>query len=268
MDRTTRILQHLKQDGRGLEIGPSHAPVAPRAKGFNVKILDHLPAEGLREKYRPLVPDVSAIEEVDYVWNGEPFADLVGPGTRFDWIIASHVIEHSTCLISFLNDCASILAEGGVIALVVPDKRYCFDAFREKTGLGKVIDVYAGRPSRHSAGTAAEFYLNIATKKGAITWHAMAAPGGMTLLHGLDDARRAINEIERNNAFIDLHNWVFTPTSFRLIVEDLYQLGYTTLREAALAPTLGHEFFVWLSREGRGPQIDRPLMLEMNGREV
>ena len=98
MDRRSRILQHLNQRGRGLEIGPSHAPIAPKSKGYNVKILDHLPAAQLREKYAPLVADVSAIEEVDYVWSGEPFAELVGPKTRFDWVIASHVVEHSTCL--------------------------------------------------------------------------------------------------------------------------------------------------------------------------
>ena len=268
MDRSDRIMQHLRRDGLGLEIGPSHAPIAPRAKGYNVRILDHLPADKLREKYAPLVPDVSAVEEVDYVWSGEPFAELVGPSTRFDWVIASHVIEHSTCLVSFLNDCDSVLKRDGTIALAVPDKRYCFDAYREKTGLGKVIDVYAHRPTRHTAGTAAEFYLDAVTKNGIITWHAMAPPGGLRIMHGLEDARRAIDDIEQNGTFIDLHNWVFTPSSFRLIVEDLYQLGYSKLREMAFVPSLGHEFFIWLSPSGAGPGMARQTLLEMNSREV
>ena len=50
---------------------------------------------------------------------------------RFDLVLASHVLEHTTSLIDFLNECTPLLADNGVLALVVPDHRYCFDRFRE-----------------------------------------------------------------------------------------------------------------------------------------
>src|SRR6266566_3060251 len=39
-----------------------------------------------------------------------------------------------------LDDCDSLLKKGGVLSLVVPDKRYCFDRFRPLTDVGRVID--------------------------------------------------------------------------------------------------------------------------------
>jgi hypothetical protein len=87
-ERHQKILHHIDPARPGLEIGPSHRPTLTKAKGHNVKILDHATQDELREKYRTHGVDIAAIEAVDYVWNGERYRDLVGPKTRFDWIIA------------------------------------------------------------------------------------------------------------------------------------------------------------------------------------
>ncbi|MET0688001.1 MAG: methyltransferase domain-containing protein [Methyloceanibacter sp.] len=112
------VFRHLNAAGAGLEIGPCHNALAPKREGYNVKILDHLSSDGLRKKYDGHAGvDTTSIEEVDYVWSGQPFADLTDE--RFDWITASHVIEHTTCLITFINDCASILRPDGILSLVI-----------------------------------------------------------------------------------------------------------------------------------------------------
>ena len=67
------------------------------------------------------------IEVVDYVWNGEPFAALVGQKHVFDWIIASHVIEHSPCLITFLNNGLAVLLQ--------------FNGFAIATGIASLVIV-------------------------------------------------------------------------------------------------------------------------------
>ena len=79
-------------------------------------------------------------EEVDFLWDGRPYVELIGRRHAYDWIIGSHVLEHTTDLLGFLNDCDSLLKKGGVLSLVVPDKRYCFDRFRPLTDVGRVID--------------------------------------------------------------------------------------------------------------------------------
>jgi hypothetical protein len=44
-----------------LEIGSSHCPLAANRDGFNVRILDHLDALGLRCTYVAHVVDIAAI---------------------------------------------------------------------------------------------------------------------------------------------------------------------------------------------------------------
>jgi hypothetical protein len=60
----------------------------------------------------------------------------------------------------------------------------------------------------------------------------------------------------------DVHNWCFVPHSFRLLVNDLYVLGYTKMREVSFHPTEGCEFYVALGRHGKGPPMSRYELLE------
>ena len=123
MTREEIILKHIKRNGRGLEIGPGCAPIAPKKRDFRVHVLDHCDKNALIEKYRPHGINVENIEEVDFVWDGRPYVELIGRRHVYDWIIGSHVLEHTTDLIGFLNDCDSLLKKDGVLSLAVPDKR-------------------------------------------------------------------------------------------------------------------------------------------------
>src|SRR2546421_424300 len=111
MTREEIILSHIKRDGLGLEIGAGCAPLAPKKQGFRVHVLDHCDKEALIEKYRPHGIAVENIEEVDFVWDGRPYTELIGRRHVYDWMIASHVLEHTTDLIGFLNDCDSLFKE-------------------------------------------------------------------------------------------------------------------------------------------------------------
>jgi len=73
-------MHQLKSDGLGLEIGPSHRPIAPKKHGFNVQIVDYMSAEQLRAKYADAGHgvEIENIEEVDFVWQGQPLPDFIG----------------------------------------------------------------------------------------------------------------------------------------------------------------------------------------------
>jgi hypothetical protein len=221
------ILRGIDKATPGLEIGPSHRPVAAKRDGFHVHILDHLDAAALRAKYATHGVDIDAIEEVDYVWSGQPLDALVGRD-RFTWIIASHVIEH------------------------VPDKRYCFDCERENSSLGRIIDVAQAQSTNHSPGTAAEYFLKVRRKGGLIAWNERHQ-GTLEPVHGLEDAVQAMAKV-REGHYFDLHSWVFTPDSFRQIIRDLHDLQFTGLREQHFHPTRGCEFFVTLAKPTTGSQ--------------
>jgi hypothetical protein len=50
---------------------------------------------------------------------------------------------------------------------------------------------------------------------------------------------------------------VFHTYSFRLILDDLYCLGFTPFREISFLPTKGCEFFVTVGRKGQGIGLER-----------
>ncbi len=254
MDRRETILEGLALDGLGLEIGGGYGPIAAGDPALRVKSLDHLDRAGLIAKYEKANVDISRIQPVDYVWSGQRYLDLVGE-TRFDWILASHVIEHVPDLVGFVNGCAEVLTPDGRLSLVVPDKRREFDCYRPPSGLGGVIDAHLENRRLSSKGLAAEFALNIALLDGRDTWLDQDR-GTPQFLYGLDVARAMMNSLDEGG-YIDIHAWVFTPHSFRLLIEDLYGLGLSHLREASFTPSDQCEFFIQLSRDGAGPGIDR-----------
>lgn len=255
MDRKKRLLESLDLTRPGLEIGPSHSPVAPKRLGYRVQTIDHLDRSGLVEKYRDHGVDVESIEEVDFVWNGTTYADLTGGRNQYAWIIASHVIEHTPDLIGFINQCDDILGEQGILSLAIPDKRFCFDFYRPITGLGAVIDSSLRKDTIHPPGPVVEYFLNVVSKDGSIAW-GDTREGKYQLVHTLDDAKRGM-ATAIDGTYLDIHRWCFVPHSFRLMMQDLYDLGLIKLREVAFFGDSGSEFFMSLGRHGSGLPMER-----------
>lgn len=204
MNRTEIVLKHIDKDGHGIEIGPCHNPIASRKKGYNVHVIDHLDREGLIAKYRDHHIDLDRIEEVDFVWRGENYTDLTGKSKYYDWIIASHVIEHTPDFIGFLNNCDSVLKDDGVLSLVVPDKRYCFDHYRPVTGIARIVDSHYQNSRIHTAGTAAEYFLNVVSSEGNIAWNSSVS-GDYSFVHTLEDSLQAMKSVLDEQAYLDLH---------------------------------------------------------------
>lgn len=224
------VARYAPKAGPGLEIGPSHSPLAPKADGFHVEILDHATAPELRTKYRNAGVNIDHIEDVDFVWRGEPLSETIGRRGCYDWIIASHVIEHTPDLLGFLVGCQELLRETGRLILVIPDKRYCFDHFQKLTSTGDVLDAHQLGRTRPSPGRVFDHYANAVGKGGArtISWH-RHAPGRLRLVHGLDGARGAWRGAQTSNEYVDVHNWRFIPESFRLVIDDLRDLDLLEL---------------------------------------
>jgi len=256
MSREDKALYAVNRKGLGLEVGPSHNPIAPKKRGFNVHILDHASAEDLRTKYRGHDVNLDNIEEVDFVWTGQRLSELIGRTECYDWIIASHVIEHVPDLISFLQQCEALLKADGVLSLVIPDKRYCFDHFSPPTSTGQLLDAWAERRTRPSHGQVFDFFANASKRDGSITW-GPGAGGANALAHTFAEAREIWTLSCTTSEYIDIHCWRFVPASFRLLLADLQALGLTGLGIKAEFDTTGCEFFVSLGKGGNPANFSR-----------
>jgi predicted SAM-dependent methyltransferase len=267
MNRKEKVLRHINKNGQGVEIGPSHSPVAPKKEGYKVHIIDHMSREQLIAKYKDHHVNLENIEEVDFVWRGENYSELTGKDKYYDWIIASHMIEHTPDFIGFLNDCDTILKDDGVLSLVVPDKRYCFDHYRPITGISQIIDNHLQKTTIHTPGTVAEYFLNVVSKAGNIAWDS-SATGKHTFVHSLEDALQGMKSVLNENAYLDVHAWCFVPHSFRLIVHDLLGLGLIPFQEVGFFQTEGCEFYVTLGRNGQGINRSRLEILDIIESEI
>ena len=258
LSRAEALLAPLDRSASIFEVGPSYNPIAPKADGWKTSVLDHTTRAELVKKYRghPGV-DVSSIEDVDFVWTGGPITDAVPARLHgaFDAFIASHVIEHTTDMVGFLDSAARLLTPDGVVILAVPDKRFCFDYFRPLTTTGEVLEAHAAPRSRHTRQICFE-HLAYAVKSGGTGAWGQMPTEALSFFHSLARARDLFSTASEDpsSPYVDMHAWKFTPASFELLMLELARLGETDWRVDRLTPTLGCEFYVWL-RRGRGKAV-------------
>ncbi|PYS98670.1 MAG: hypothetical protein DMF63_14870 [Acidobacteria bacterium] len=268
LTREEKLLLHLKKDGAGVEIGASHAPIAAKRDGYNACVIDHATREELIEKYKDEGVKLENIEEVDFVWRGESYAELTGKKKYYDWIIASHVIEHVPNLVGFINSCDEILNDTGILSLAVPDVRFCFDHFRPISGLSKALDAHYQRHIAHTPGSIAEFTLNLVKRADEPGWRENTLlPERYSFTNTTESVIERLGEATAGGDYVDCHAWTFTPHSFRLMMQDLYDLGLIKMREVGFFPSDGCEFFVALSRNGKGTGLSRLELLQEVKRE-
>ncbi len=257
MDRRETLMSMFNPAGRGLEIGPGFNPLIPKASGLPIETVDHATATELREKWKddPRV-DVSKIEEVDYISHGASIAEAVGKRGHYDYVFASHVIEHATDLLGFLKDCQALLKPNGILVLAIPDKRRCFDVFRPRSSTGAVLQAHLEGRTRHTPGEVFDYYAHYALRDGEIAW-AAGHDGELSFEYDLPRAQEAYNQARISEAYQDVHAWCFTGSSFRMVVSDLNALGELDLREQAFGEAPGIEFYISLSRQAAGCPYDR-----------
>lgn len=257
---TTRadvLLQSVPRTASIIEVGASYNPVAPKKQGWKSKTIDVGTRSEIIKKYGDLGLEgalLENIEEVDFVWRDGALIDAVPSqlhGT-FDAFIASHVIEHQPDLVAFLDCAERLLTSTGVVVLVIPDKRYCFDYFRPLAMTGDVLDAHRIRRTRHSKKTIFNSSAYTVSADGRIAWgqepiqdlsfsESLEAAYSEFLTRGEDEA----------SPYVDMHAWQFTPASFELLILELARLGVVDWQVDSISPTVGCEFNVWLRRGGR-----------------
>ncbi len=245
----------MDTSGVGLEIGPSYNPIAPKAAGFDVRILDHAPREALVDKYREAglsQAELDRIEEVDYIWTGGPITDAIPPDQQFDYIVAAHVIEHTTDLVGFLNSASALLTDHGVLSLIVPDKRYTFDRARPLSTTGQVVEAHLTPQLFHGPAAFVDTHLYSMRDRGdGMVWDAATKIDLGLANCSWQAVRHTISRVTTDQFYHDIHRWVFTPDSLELMLSDVYQLGFTDMVADEIASTNSYEFFATLSRSGK-----------------
>ena len=212
-----------------------------------VLYVDYASAEVLRANFRH-PGDPADIVEVDIVWGDRSLRECVGKPV--DYVVASHVIEHVPDLIGWLLELYGVLTPGGVVCLAVPDRRNTFDIRRPVSLPGEMMEAFLQQhrmPSLRQVFDAAALSKN---SPEAETWRAGDTAEGLPveIVQRLPPARDMVKGLALNAAYVDVHCWVFTASSFLDTAEALHAMGYFPFVIDAFYPTEGNsiEFIVRL----------------------
>ena len=221
---------------RGVEIGPLMTPLIRREDG-DVRYIDRAPTAELRRWYSsdPKV-DLNKIVEVDYVWDEKPLSQCLG-GEVFDYCVGSHVVEHIPDVITWLQEIAVILRPGGVLSLVVPDKRYTFDILRRTSALEDVVAAFVSRLRKPSPRQIFDHFSHFTEVDTVALWDGKVDVESLRPEKTGAAALAIAREAHASGKYIDSHCWVFTPDSFLALLKEIDNLGLLDFDVAAFFPT-------------------------------
>lgn len=244
--------------GHGLEIGPLHQPLLSRDETA-VQYTDLYDRDGLLKAYEghQQVPP-EAIPEIDFpLWDGSRVRTLeeaTKEGAPFDWVVASHVVEHVPDLVGWLQQVEAVTTPTGALVLVVPDRRYTFDAHRPPTTMGQILQAYDAGDNVPSVRAVYDHH-RAAVVANAKKLHHSGPSEAETCVHDLGYVRTQMEKARRGE-YVDCHVWTYTDSSFPEIIAELRRLGLTDWSVESLTPTPENdiEFYVVL-RRGLSPDL-------------
>jgi hypothetical protein len=120
----------------GLEIGASDLPTVT-VKPNRCRYADFRSKEEMASLWNL---DPHTVPDVDYVVRRDrPLSQQIPPD-RYGYIVLAHVLEHVADPIGYLADLGGLLAPGGVLLVILPDKRRTFDDARPVTPLEHLLN--------------------------------------------------------------------------------------------------------------------------------
>lgn len=219
---TLREQMTNRLSGVGIDIGALHRPMVTHP-GMKVTYVDRLTLDEMKAHYPELseyplkAPDI--IDDAQHLW-------LIRKETC-DFVIASHVIEHMSDPIGALKAWFRVLRRGGLLYLVVPDKRYIFDRDRPLTELQHLIE---------------DHELGLEERQARDWYHFVEYAERVDKVEGLEAAANAADDLVKRGYSIHYH--CFTPESFHDLL--IYVLENHCSMEITAGPRIDpqdkHEF--------------------------
>ncbi|HBK04719.1 MAG TPA: hypothetical protein DDZ81_02520 [Acetobacteraceae bacterium] len=260
MDRSEFLLRGIDHaTAHGIEIGPFYNPIAPKAAGWNTTVVDFTDQDGLLQTAtthsNATIREMAGnIEAVDVVWRDVRLdeACLRKRPEGFDYLIASHAIEHFPDIITFFQEVSALARPDFILSLAVPDCRMTFDFFRPLSTSGEALRAHREQRTMHTPENMFEAWAYMINLNGAGAW-LPSGQGTLELTTPLADAydkyakyRRCITD--GTQSYVDAHCWIFTPNSFLLMVLELHALGLIDFVVTELEPGEGSEFWVQMRK--------------------
>ena len=255
-ERQTRVLARIDPTRTaGLEIGPLDRPLVTREMG-PIAYVDRATTAQLRQHYEG-DPGVNAdqIVDVDFVHGNRPLVETVGRAD-FDYVVASHTVEHVPDVVGWLRQVAGVLRVGGILSLVIPDKRFTFDYLRPTSSPSEMVDAHfwtSSRPTFRQVFEGLAVSVDLDLDK---AWSGSLDIRELAFRHteeaALNFARRAME-----GEYVDAHCWVFTPQSFFDALRFFIRMDLFDYRVVSFIDTPRAELEFYVALEKLPPTSDQ-----------
>ena len=214
---------------QGLEIGAFDIPFVEPGKGncdyADFRTCDELKALALK------------FDNIDKNYIVRPSYDLRNGYDQirkeYDWICASHVMEHVPDLLGWLKILQAKLKPNGILFLVVPDKQYTFDFHRSETRFSDVMYYHRNGITKPAYRQVFDhIYYASTVPSPAEIWNGVSIPPpAKNLTEALSEAERSLSE------YVDVHCSVHTPVTFSKLAFEMFEADVVKLQLHALRPT-------------------------------
>jgi len=228
----------IPSTGSALEIGPFCKPLL---RGHGVKYFDVMDKLALDQRARDIGLQDQLAPHIHFV---SPVGDLSVVDETFDYVLSSHCLEHQPDLVTHLQQVARILRPNGRYFLLIPDKRYCFDALLAESTVAEVLDAHHAGRKTHSLKSVIEHRALTTHNDCSRHWNGD---------HGFLDNEgpgRVIDSVKEyiasDSGYIDVHAWYFTPISIQIFFNRLRDTDYINLDIERIYPTQLHSIEFWM----------------------
>ena len=226
-----KLLDDVDSKKKILEVGPLNAPLLKKSDA-DIYYADIYSTSEIKKRFS--VDNAVAIDFV--IKNGyeKTFSDF---NLKFDYILLNNVLEHIPNPINTLLDMSKILNKNGKIGLLLPDREFFIDFYRENTSFVDWFDVYMRGEKNSSPRLALDFKLNHINERN---------PRKFWKTDVVDYPNPDIGKclelysdliVDYDNNYFDEHYWAFTDRSFLRIIENLLKINIFPFKISNFYPT-------------------------------
>ena len=245
------IIKNTDKNARILEFGPLNRPIFKKSKFENVKYADIKSTDDIKKMYggneylkkTGIRVDIDSIVNIDYVIN-KSYKEYFKNTEKFDVVVLSHVIEHMTDIINFFEDVAHIIKPNGKLIIIYPDKRFCFDHYRNSISFREAL--YLHENAKYKNYLKADFLSNVVKNNDPVTfWEDLKT----NICDKKKNTESFINALKGSDE--DVHYFPFDALSFYKFLIDMTQNNFLSLKidEYFLTEVNTQEFLVILKKQ-------------------
>lgn len=235
-----RLIKDIDLKSKILDVGPLDNPLFNKNEA-NIYFADIKPTEVVKNRYSYFNDKrLNKIVDIDYVIEESYEKTFKNNNIKFDYVIFSHVFEHIPNPINILLDVSTILSLNGKLCLLLPDKEFTFDHYRENTTFADWYDVYIRGEEYSLPRLVLDSMLETNKLNNPVAyWNkTFTKIPDSTIKSCLNQYQKYIDD---DKLSFDGHRWVFTDRSFLKILEDLYKVNLMPYNLIRFYPTAHHD---------------------------